>query len=62
MTVRMSCTSDDDYFSIKSFTLCLNTGAALSARHSRNGRELPMIAENKHYDFNYQVSLYTVFI
>lgn len=32
------------------------TGIALSTRHFRAGKELPMLAENKHYDFNYQVS------
>ncbi|RDD36647.1 DBH-like monooxygenase protein 1-like protein [Trichoplax sp. H2] len=33
-------------------------GIALSTRHFRNGKELPAIAVNKHYDFNYQEIVY----
>ncbi|EDV25402.1 uncharacterized protein TRIADDRAFT_55461 [Trichoplax adhaerens] len=33
-------------------------GVALYARHFRKGKELPLLAQNKHYDFNYQEVLY----
>ncbi|EDV25401.1 uncharacterized protein TRIADDRAFT_55460 [Trichoplax adhaerens] len=33
-------------------------GKGLYTRHFRNGKELPLLAQNKHYDFNYQEILY----
>lgn len=41
-----------------SISILVIIGIALSTRHFRAGKELPMLAENKHYDFNYQVGLF----
>ncbi|EDV25400.1 uncharacterized protein TRIADDRAFT_55459 [Trichoplax adhaerens] len=46
---------------INIFALFFHThlaGVALDSRQFRNGKELPLVAENKHYDFNYQELYY----